>query len=178
MAIDSLAMKIGAVPGSLPKAAEPTSTAGAGFAQALAAISSPTPGGAGTPGHPVREVQGAALKGGSGPGLGQQILNNLETLYRGDLGMKRSASVALPAARPAVASPAAVLPGPAAAPLSGASSPKAETGAAPTSQPDPHDFGTMMRSLEQVYTHAIQVSVVTKTTGSFTSSMNKLMSSA
>jgi hypothetical protein len=47
---------------------------------------------------------------------------------------------------------------------------------AATGESDAGDFNAMIRALEQVSTHAIQVSLVSKTTGSFTSSLNKLTS--
>ena len=68
-----------------------------------------------------------------------------------------------------------VAPGPAAAPLMnrGMSEPRP---IAATGESDAGDFNAMIRALEQVSTHAIQVSLVSKTTGSFTSSLNKLTS--
>jgi hypothetical protein len=175
MAIDSVPTKIVAAPLRLSGSAAASAPGdGAQFARALAGVASP----AAVPGparEPMREVQGAGTRG-SATGLGQQFINGLEQIHRGDQSLKRpghgpaSSAAALPAV-----SAAALAPGPAAAPLRAA--PSRGQAAVGTGATDPTDFGSMLRSLEQVYTHAIQVAVVTKTSGSFTSSMNKLMSS-
>ncbi len=173
MAIDSIAMKIGAAAASAG-AASPSD--GARFAQFLKA----TPSASGihaNPAEPAREVQGTGSRGSGGTGLGHQILDSLETIYRTSEALRpvAAAPVSSAAAQPFVRT-VALAPGPAAAPL--AAKPAEGQAAAAPGSTDPADFGSMLRSLEHVYSHAIRVSLVTKTTGSFTSSLNKLMSSA
>jgi hypothetical protein len=178
MVADVLTMKIGAAAAGVTPASPARPAEGARFAQALArAVSTPVAGVSGMPAEPVREVPGASAKSGSGTGLGDRILHGIESIYRSDQGLKRpGATSAIPAPASAVRT-AALAPGPAAAPLASRTSTDGRLGP-PAGMREPGDFDSMLRSLEQVYTHAIQVSVVTKTTGSFTSSMNKLMSSA
>jgi hypothetical protein len=168
-------MKIGAAAtGALP--VSPTSPAdGAKFSQALSqAASAPAAGTNGTASDPLREVQGAAARSASGNGLGDRILNGIESMYRSDQALKRPSSPAVHVPGASLRT-AALAPGPAAAPVGARVSSERASPAA--GMPDSGDFGAMLQSLEQVYAHAIQVSVVTKTTGSFTSSLNKLMSS-
>ncbi|PIU13624.1 nodulation protein NolB, partial [Methylobacterium sp. CG08_land_8_20_14_0_20_71_15] len=72
-------------------------------------------------------------------------------------------------------------PGPAAAPLRAEAAPAGpEIAGQPTTQPGQSrnpGFDAMLQQLEQVSGQVIQVSVVSKTTGSFTGSLNKLLSS-
>jgi len=176
MAIDSLVTAIGATAGPARVASNATSaTDGARFAEALASAHSPSVAGLqGTPGQPVREVQGATTRAGTG--FGHQLLDSIEHLYRTSESLRPSATAAASSAGASpVARSAAVAPGPAAAYLA----PQASGARPPAAlKAEGAEFDGMLRSLEHVYTHAIQVSVVTKTTGSFTASMNKLMSSA
>ena len=176
MAIDSLVMRIGATAGATSASAGVASAAdGARFARALSASLSPSV--AGAPDKPVQEIQRAGTRSSGSTGLGHQILNSLDNLYRNSQSL-RPAGVTQPSAlgpAPDVRT-AALTPGPAAALL--AAKPSNARLPAASGSIEGVDFDSMLRSLEQVYTHAIQVSVVTKTTGSFTSSMNKLMSSA
>ncbi|KRQ95013.1 nodulation protein NolB [Bradyrhizobium valentinum] len=113
----------------------------------------------------VREYQLTSLPKNPQDGVGHHVLDRLETLYRGDQRL-RTPNAHSATDSPAVALAGAGLPrGPAAAPLNGA-----------TNSTDA--FNVMLRNFEQVYQQSIQVSLMTKSTGAFTTSMNKLMSSA
>jgi hypothetical protein len=113
----------------------------------------------------VREYHLTSLPKNPQDGVGHHVLDRLETLYRGDQRL-RTANAHSATDSPAVALAGAGLPrGPAAAPLNGAA--KSADG-----------FDVMLRNFEQVYQQSIQVGLMTKSTGAFTTSMNKLMSSA
>jgi hypothetical protein len=113
----------------------------------------------------AREYQPTSLPKNPQDGIGHHVLDRLEALYRGDQRL-RAANAHSPADSPPVALVGATLPrGPAAAPLSGA-----------TNSTD--TFNAMLRNFEQVYQQSIQVGLMTKSTGAFTTSMNKLLSSA
>ncbi|MCA6116464.1 hypothetical protein J6524_16380 [Bradyrhizobium sp. WSM 1738] len=113
----------------------------------------------------VREYQLTSLPRNPQDGMGHHVLDRLEALHRGDQRL-RTANAHNAADSPAVGLAGAGLPrGPAAAPLNGA--------ARPTDA-----FDVMLRNFEQVYQQSIQVGLMTKSTGAFTTSMNKLMSSA
>ncbi|UPJ51779.1 hypothetical protein IVB30_10770 [Bradyrhizobium sp. 200] len=113
----------------------------------------------------VREYHLTSLPRNPQDGIGHHVLDRLETLYRGDQRL-RTANAHSATDSPPVALAGAGLPrGPAAAPLNGVAKPA-----------DP--FNVMLRNFEQVYQQSIQVGLMTKSTGAFTTSMNKLMSSA
>ena len=113
----------------------------------------------------VREYNLTSLPRNPQDGMGHHVLDRLETLYRGDQKL-RTANAHSATESPPVALAGAGLPrGPAAAPLNGA-----------TNSTDA--FNVMLRNFEQVYQQSIQVGLMTKSTGAFTTSMNKLMSSA
>lgn len=113
----------------------------------------------------VREYHLTSLPRNPQDGIGHHVLDRLETLYRGDQRL-RTANASSATDSPPVALAGAGLPrGPAAAPLHGVAKPA-----------DP--FNVMLRNFEQVYQQSIQVGLMTKSTGAFTTSMNKLMSSA
>jgi hypothetical protein len=180
MAMEPLTGKLTAAVAGLSTPAGTSSAAdGTQFSKALANVASkPLAGVHGTPGEPVREAPGAARSAAAGTGLGQQILNSLESLYRSGQGLSRSGVTSAPEAglgSNLVMRTSLVAPGPASAPLTnrGMREPRPIAAAG---ESDAGDFNAMIRALEQVSTHAIQVSVVSKTTGSFTSSLNKLTS--
>ena len=113
----------------------------------------------------VREYHLTSLPSNPHNGVGHHVLDRLETLYRGDQRL-RTTSLNSATDAPAVAlSGAGLARGPAAAPLN-----------ANNKSADP--FNVMLRNFEQVYQQSIQVGLMTKSTGAFTTSMNKLMSSA
>jgi hypothetical protein len=113
----------------------------------------------------VREYQLTSLPRNLQDGMGHHVLDRLEALHRGDQRL-RTVNAHQATDAPAVSLAGAGLPrGPAAAPLNG--------GARPTDA-----FDVMLRNFEQVYQQSIQVGLMTKSTGAFTTSMNKLMSSA
>ena len=113
----------------------------------------------------VREYQLTSLPRNPQDGMGHHVLDRLEAIYRGDQRL-RTANAPSATDSPPVALAGAGLPrGPAAAPLNGTAN---STDA----------FNVMLRNFEQVYQQSIQVGLMTKSTGAFTTSMNKLMSSA
>jgi hypothetical protein len=112
----------------------------------------------------VREYHLTSLPRNPQDGMGHHVLDRLETIYRGDQRLRTASAPATDS--PPVALAGAGLPrGPAAGPLNGAAR-----------SADP--FAVMLRNFEQVYQQSIQVGLMTKSTGAFTTSMNKLMSSA
>ncbi|MDQ8726887.1 nodulation protein NolB [Bradyrhizobium sp. LHD-71] len=113
----------------------------------------------------VREYSLTSLPRNQQDGMGHHVLDRLETLYRGDQRL-RQANAHGATDTPPVALAGAGLPrGPAAAPLDRAAR-------------SADSFDIMLRNFEQVYQQSIQVGLMTKSTGAFTTSMNKLMSSA
>jgi hypothetical protein len=182
MAMEPLTGKLTAGLAGLSSPARISATGeGAPFSQALVRVASASAAGAhANPGEPVREVPVAAAPADarSGSSLGQQILDNIENLHRSDQSLSRSSmtSPSRPAPGPDLVVRTTMLaPGPAAAPLA-AGGPWELRSRNASGGSDPGDFNAMLHALEQVSAHAIQVSVVSKTTGSFTSSLNKLMS--
>jgi hypothetical protein len=180
MAMEPLTGKLtAAVTGLSTPAGTSPAADGPQFSKALANVASPRLAVAhGAPPDPVRKAPDAARGAAAGTGLGQQILNSLETLYRSGQSLSRPGVASAPQSglgSNLVTRTTLVAPGPAAAPLMnrGMSEPRP---IAATGESDAGDFNAMIRALEQVSTHAIQVSLVSKTTGSFTSSLNKLTS--
>ncbi|WP_213287291.1 nodulation protein NolB [Bradyrhizobium sp. sGM-13] len=113
----------------------------------------------------VREYPLTSLPRNPQDGLGHHVLDRLETLYRGDQRLRTANAHSATDASPVALAGAGLPRGPAAAPLNGAI------------RPD-DAFNVMLRNFEQVYQQSIQVGLMTKGTGAFTTSMNKLMSSA
>jgi hypothetical protein len=113
----------------------------------------------------VREYSLTSLPRNPQDGLGHHVLDRLETLYRGDQRLRTANAHSATDASPVALAGAGLPRGPAAAPLNGA-----------TRSDDA--FNAMLRNFEQVYQQSIQVGLMTKSTGAFTTSMNKLMSSA
>jgi hypothetical protein len=181
MAMEPLTGKLTAAVTGLSTPAGPSPAAdGPQFSKALANVASPPLAEVhGARPDPVREAPGAARSPAPGSGLGQQILDSLENLYRSGQSLSRGGVISAPesglGSANLVMRTTLVAPGPAAAPLM--SRPMSEPRPiAATGESNTPDFDAMIRALEQVSTHAIQVSVVSKTTGSFTSSLNKLTS--
>jgi hypothetical protein len=113
----------------------------------------------------VREYHLTSLPQNPRDGVGHHVLDRLETLYRGDQRLRTANSQSVTDTPPVALAGAGLPRGPAAAPLNG--------------QTRPADaFNVMLRNFEQVYQQSIQVGLMSKSTGAFTSSMNKLMSSA
>jgi hypothetical protein len=147
-----------------------TATQGQEFARSYAAArESAAPSAAAVPAaEPQREISRATTRNDS---LGERILDRLEAIHRNDrLGnadVKKAPSTPL-------LKVASAEPGPAASALrelpSGAPELAKETR---TGQ-----FSHMLEQLQKTYGQVIQVSVVSKSSGSFTSSMNRLMSSS
>ena len=149
-----------------------TQTAGQGqeFARSYAAArEAAVPSAAPVPAaEPQREISRPTTRNDS---LGERILDRLEAIHRNDkLG---NADVKKAPCAPLL-KVASAEPGPAASALrevpSGAPELAKETR---TGQ-----FSNMLEQLQKTYGQVIQVSVVSKSSGSFTSSMNRLMSSS
>lgn len=113
----------------------------------------------------VREYSLTSLPRNPQDGMGHHVLDRLETLYRGDQRLRQANAHSASDTPPVALSGAGLPRGPAAAPLDRAA--KSADG-----------FNVMLRNFEQVYQQSIQVGLMTKGTGAFTTSMNKLMSSA
>jgi hypothetical protein len=118
--------------------------------------------------EPQREINRAATRNDS---LGERILDRLEAVHRGDRLSNGDKNVS---SGPVVKA-ASVEPGPAASAL------RELPGGPGLNAKAPHNgsgqFRNMLEQLQQTYGQVIQVSVVSKSSGSFTSSMNRLMSS-
>lgn len=181
MSFDPLTAINGAVSNTVPLHgnAAPTGDAAGGFSRVIANASSEASNAAtsqasaraqesrqeATRVAAVREYQLTSLPRNPQDGMGHHVLDRLESLYRGDQRL-RTANAHSATESPPVALAGAGLPrGPAAAPLNGATNPT-------------DAFNVMLRNFEQVYQQSIQVGLMTKSTGAFTTSMNKLMSSA
>lgn len=115
--------------------------------------------GTAAPAQPSAEIARARTETAS---LGERILENLSTVHRG-----RSAP-ASNSAEPTLKSPQ---PGPAEQSLT-----QPNTAKLPIKPASADNFEAMIASLQGVYNNVIQVSLVSKSTGSFSSSVNKLMS--
>ena len=124
------------------------------------------------PQAPVRELQRTSMMP-SENALGNQVLHRLEALHRGDQKLHTNgpntgaehSSVAIVGV--------GTQPGPAAGPLNTGSAHDKRLAGASIDQ-----FNVMLRNFEQIYQQSVQVGLMTKSTGAFTTSMNKLMSSA
>ncbi|WP_245444681.1 nodulation protein NolB [Microvirga sp. KLBC 81] len=112
---------------------------------------------------PLLEVQRATTQ--TSP-LGERVLQTLSAMYRSNTVPSAAASSESALAK-------SVQPGPAAQRL-----PRPEgVGVRTAGQPEGADrFEPMLANLRDVYNSAIQVSLVTKSTGAVTSSLNKLLS--
>ncbi|WP_439495804.1 nodulation protein NolB [Bosea sp. (in: a-proteobacteria)] len=96
--------------------------------------------------------------------IGERILQNLSAVHRG------SAAPGAGNAEPALK---ASQPGPAEQSLT-----QPNAARLPGLAPGADNFDAMIASLQSVYNNVIQVSLVSKSTGSFSSSVNKLMSAS
>jgi hypothetical protein len=163
----------GLADGTVPmRVAEQTATQGQDFAGSLAAAaqqSATQPTGAVPLAEPQREISRSATRNDS---LGERILDRLEEIHRGD---KLNNGDIKKASSDPLLKVASAEPGPAASALralpTGADlDNKAARGGS-------GQFKSMLEQLQETYGQVIQVSVVSKSSGSFTSSMNRLMSS-
>lgn len=112
--------------------------------------------------RPTTEVSRAALPGG-GNRLGDTVLSHLGRIHQGDFSVRSPLS---PANRPVSVS--TVLPqGPAAGPLAPTKAGKPE---------EPDGFEVQLKNLKEMYDQAVQVSLMTKSTGALNGTVNKLMS--
>jgi hypothetical protein len=165
---------IGLIDGVVPtQDAAKTTTQSQEFTRSFAAVTEPSASqsqssGAVPPAEPQREINRAATRNDS---LGERILDRLEAVHRGDRLSNGDKNVS---SGPVVKA-ASVEPGPAASAL------RELPGGPGLNAKAPHNgsgqFRNMLEQLQQTYGQVIQVSVVSKSSGSFTSSMNRLMSS-
>lgn len=142
------------------------------FAQSYADARQPAaqPVGAAPIVEPQSEISRAVPRNDS---LGERILDRLEAVHRGDKPGNTNRRNASP---DPIVKVAAAEPGPAASALRELPSAANLTTRAPSDGPG--QFKNMLDQLQQAYGQVIQVSVVSKSSGTFTSSMNRLMSSA
>lgn len=115
--------------------------------------------GASAPVQPSAEIARARTETAS---LGERILENLSAVHRGR-GAPASSGTELAFKAPQ--------PGPAEQSLA-----QPNTAKLPIKPASADNFDAMIASLQGVYNNVIQVSLVSKSTGSFSSSVNKLMS--
>jgi hypothetical protein len=188
MALDAVAAAPGGIgaagtgtPGTGPGTARDTTpeAAGAGFDRALAGPKASAPVGASAdPVAPPPLPEVSARPAQTGDSLGHRILDRIEAVQKADANL-RATRHKEPAANEPVLKVAARVPGPAEAhPGAGASGP--EIAGRVVTQPGRSQnpgFDSMIGQLHEVTGQVIQVSVVSKTTGSFTGSLNKLISS-
>ncbi|MCJ2013125.1 nodulation protein NolB [Methylobacterium sp. J-076] len=192
MAIEAIAPSLGGA-GMVPSAPGAAGFGGHG-ADAAQSFESLRPAGAGAvpetrpagPGGPAEAPPRApaaaevnARPRRSEPSIGDRVLDRLNAVQKGDAATKGAGPAASAFGYGQAPQVARVEPGPAAIQLRPAPA-EGPAGAGPSGgQPDgfrPADFTDMLNQLRQVSSHVVQVSVVTKTTGSFTGSLNKLLS--
>ena len=190
MAVEAIASGLGGIGGAAPRPTEAV-----GFDPGLGGGAAP----GGTPQAPaVREAslepRSAGLDAPVRPGpaevraqphragdsIGDRVLDGMNRVQKGDVAWRGRPGPAGQVPEGPTLKVATRLPGPAEAPMRPDAARGPEIAGHPTTQPGQSDnpgFDGMVRQMEQVSAQVIQVSVVTKTTGSFTGSLNKLLSS-
>ena len=116
----------------------------------------------------------------AGPSMGDSVLDGMNRLQKGDSAWRTGDPGKGHATGEPVLKVAARQPGPAAAPVAADTSRGPSIAGQSEAQPgkgNNPEFDAMLHQLEQVSGQVVQVSVVSKTTGSFTGSLNKLLSS-
>ena len=120
----------------------------------------------------------------SGDSIGHRVLDGMDRVQKGDVAWRGRPGFGQSPAGAAPEGPtlkvATRQPGPAESAMRPEAYRGPEIAGHPTTQPGQSQnpgFDAMVRQLEQVSGQVVQVSVVTKTTGSFTGSLNKLLSS-
>jgi hypothetical protein len=124
------------------------------------------------------EVAAAPHRGGDS--IGRSVLDGVNRLQEGDRAWRTGAGAQPTTAHEPTLKVAAREPGPAAAQIKGDPAHGAQIAGHPTTQPGRSanpSFDGMIHQLEQVSGQVIQVSLVSKTTSSFTGALNKLLSS-
>ncbi|MCA6105790.1 nodulation protein NolB [Bradyrhizobium cenepequi] len=157
----------GVMDGGPAQATTQTAAQGQEFARSFAAAretAAPVP-----PAEPSREISRPTTRNDS---LGERILDRLEAIHRND---KLSSGDVKKAPSAPLLKVASAEPGPAASALREVPSGAPELAAKETRT---GQFSHMLEQLQKTYGQVIQVSVVSKSSGSFTSSMNRLMSSS
>lgn len=116
----------------------------------------------------------------SGHSIGRSVIDGVNTMQKGDAAWRSGGPGKSPPTNEPTLKVASREPGPAAAKLQPDASHGPEVAGHPKTQPGKSEnpsFDHMVQQLEQVSGQVVQVSIVSKTTGSFTGSLNKLLSS-
>jgi hypothetical protein len=162
---------VGVVDSGQTQAMTQTAAQGQEFARSYAAArETAAPSAAAVPpAEPQREINRPTTRNDS---LGERILDRLEAIHRND---KLGNGDAKKAPSTPLLKVASAEPGPAASALREVPSGAPELAAKETRT---GQFSYMLEQMQKTYGQVIQVSVVSKSSGSFTSSMNRLMSSS
>lgn len=115
-----------------------------------------------------------------GQSIGNSVLDGVDKLQKGDGAWRSGEGGPARAANEPTLRVGARPPGPAAAHMAADAGRGPEIAGQPTTQPGKSrnpSFDDMVHQLEQVSGQVVQVSIVSKTTSSFTGSLNKLLSS-
>ncbi|WP_053082102.1 nodulation protein NolB [Methylobacterium aquaticum] len=194
MAVEAVASGLGGVGGAGPVRGAEAVDFGPALGNAAGAAQNPAPSStppvreasaeprAGGPDAPTRPVPAEvrASPRGSGDSIGHRVLDGLDRVQSGDVAWRSRPGPAGAAPDGPTLKVATRQPGPAESPMRPDAPRGPEIAGHPTTQPGQSSnpgFDGMMRQLEQVSGQVVQVSLVTKTTGSFTGSLNKLLSS-
>ncbi|MER2249772.1 nodulation protein NolB [Methylorubrum podarium] len=195
MAVEAIASGLGGIGGAGPVRGVEAVDFGPGLGKAPDAAQSPAPSSA----PPVREASLEARTAGlesparpgaaaevraaprhAGDSIGHRVLDGMDRVQRGDLAWRGRPGPAGAAPDGPTLKVATRQPGPAESAMRPDAYRGPEIAGHPTTQPGQSSnpgFDGMLRQLEQVSGQVVQVSVVTKTTSSFTGSLNKLLSS-
>ncbi|BAU89959.1 nodulation outer protein B [Methylorubrum populi] len=195
MAVEAVASGLGGLGGARPVRGVETAGFDPGLGAGPNAVPSPSPSSA----PPVREASleprtaGAEALTRSGPAaevraaprhsgdsIGHRVLDGMDRVQKGDVAWRGRPGPAGAAPDGPTLKVATRQPGPAESAMRPEAYRGPEIAGHPTTQPGQSSnpgFDGMVRQLEQVSGQVVQVSVVTKTTSSFTGSLNKLLSS-
>lgn len=195
MAVEAVASGLGGIGGAGPVRGVEAVDFGPTFGKAPDAAQNPAPSSA----PPVREASLEARTAGlesparpgsaaevraaprhSGDSIGHRVLDGMDRVQKGDVAWRGQPGPAGAAPDGPALKVATRLPGPAESAMRPDAYRGPEIAGHPTTQPGQSSnpaFDGMVRQLEQVSGQVVQVSVVTKTTSSFTGSLNKLLSS-
>lgn len=195
MAVEAIASGLGGIGGAGPVRGVEAVDFGPALGKAPDAAQSPAPSSA----PPVREASLEARTAGlesparpgaaaevraaprhSGDSIGHRVLDGMDRVQRGDVAWRGRPGPAGAAPDGPTLKVATRQPGPAESAMRPDAYRGPEIAGHPTTQPGQSSnpgFDGMLRQLEQVSGQVVQVSVVTKTTSSFTGSLNKLLSS-
>lgn len=133
-----------------------------------------------SPARPGAAAEVRAAPRHSGDSIGHRVLDGMDRVQKGDVAWRGRPGPAGTAPEGPTLKVATRQPGPAESAMRPETYRGPEIAGHPTTQPGQSQnpgFDAMVRQLEQVSGQVVQVSVVTKTTSSFTGSLNKLLSS-